>query len=241
MENLDPSHAPKRVPWTPRDMLAAGLTTAGLFVGGLFALSAAAFAMGINIASPEAQRSVMVASMFILTALMIPPVWWWGLRKYGQRPTMLGLRHAPLLRTLMWVGLGLAAILVINVVWAWVMQRLDLPGQPDIVEVFGQGWGGFLSAVGVAVVMAPLAEEVFFRGFLYAGLRDRWGLTAGILASSVIFGLVHLTPGVILPIVLMGGIFAWLYQATGTLWAPILLHAIVNAIAVTSLYAARGF
>ena len=79
-----------------------------------------------------------------------------------------------------------------------------------------------------AVVVAPFAEEVVFRGFIFPSVRDRWGLPAGILVSSLLFGLVH--PG--LPSVaatfVLGAVFCALYERSGTLVAPVTAHAFFN-------------
>ena len=79
-----------------------------------------------------------------------------------------------------------------------------------------------------AVVVAPFAEEVVFRGFIFPSVRDRWGLPAGILVSSLLFGLVH--PG--LPAVaatfVLGAVFCALYERSGTLVAPVTAHAFFN-------------
>ncbi len=224
------------VPWTVRDMVYAGLATIGLMLVGFILLAIVAFALGIDVQDPE-QQALVVFAVFALEALMIPPVWWWSVRKYGTSPRILGLRGFRWLRGIGLTLLGLAVILAINVGWSWVMERFGLEGQPDLVPVFGEGIGGFLSALLVAGVVAPVAEELFFRGFLYAGLRDRWGLTAGLVVSSVLFGVIHLTPGVIFPIILMGAVFAVLFELTDSVWPPILLHALVNGLAVVGLYA----
>jgi uncharacterized protein len=221
-------------------MVYAGLATIGLMLVGFVLLAILAVALGIDVQDPE-QQQLVVFAVFALEALMIPPVWWWSVRKYGASPRILGLRGFRFLRGLALVAVGLAAILAINVVWAQVMERFGLEGQPDLVPVFGEGLGGFISALFVAAVVAPIAEELFFRGFLYAGLRDRWGLGAGLIVSSVLFGLIHLTPGVILPIILMGAIFAVLFELTDSVWPPILLHALVNGLAVVGLYASTAF
>ncbi len=99
----------------------------------------------------------------------------------------------------------------------------------------GLAWALLLGAV-----VAPVAEEVFFRGFLYAGLRGRWGLGWGLAVSALIFGLAHLMPGVLVPIALLGVVLAWLYEVTGSLWPSILLHMAINGLALVAAYVVGG-
>jgi uncharacterized protein len=227
------------VPWGLRDMVSAGLMGVTLMGGGLMVVLAAALLMGLDVENPQNQ-TLLAFAVLGLEAMLIPPVWWWGIRKYGAPPAVLGLRPAPWLRSLLYVSLSLVAILALNAGWSVVMERYGLAGQPDIVPLFGEQLAGLLGALLVVAIAAPVAEELFFRGFLYAGLRERWGPAAGVAISSLLFGVVHLTPGVMVPIALMGALFAWLYEATDSLWPPILLHAIYNGLAVVIMYVAEG-
>ena len=85
--------------------------------------------------------------------------------------------------------------------------------------------------LGVAVVIvAPLAEELFFRGLLYRGLSDRFGPGVGMVVSGVAFALVHFNVSVVVPFALIGIVFAWVYRASGSLWTTIVAHAIFNGV-----------
>jgi membrane protease YdiL (CAAX protease family) len=79
-----------------------------------------------------------------------------------------------------------------------------------------------------AVVVAPLAEEVVFRGFIFPSVRDRWGLVAGILVSSLLFGLMHAGLPAVAATFVLGAAFCALYERSGTLVAPVTAHALFN-------------
>ena len=66
-------------------------------------------------------------------------------------------------------------------------------------------------------MVAPVAEELYFRGVLYGWMRRKWSPMVGILASSAIFADVHLQPQVMPEIFLVGVILAWLYERSGSL------------------------
>ena len=78
-------------------------------------------------------------------------------------------------------------------------------------------------------VVAPLGEELVFRGFLQNLFMRRWGLWPGILLSAFCFGLIHLQYA---PFAMVAGIFfSLLYLKFGTLWPGTVLHALHNLIA----------
>ena len=102
--------------------------------------------------------------------------------------------------------------------------------------MFGGGIGGLLLALLLGGVVAPVAEEIFFRGYLYTGMRARWGVGWALAVSSLIFALIHLTPGVLPPLFIMGLLLAYLYERSDSLWPSILLHATINSIAFIGMY-----
>ncbi len=88
----------------------------------------------------------------------------------------------------------------------------------------------------VAIALAPaMTEELVFRGLIGRGLTARWGVTGGVLITSVLFATAHGTPAHALATLPVGVCLHVLYRMTGSLWAPILLHALNNGLAVTLL------
>jgi len=81
------------------------------------------------------------------------------------------------------------------------------------------------------VVVTPIVEEAIFRGWLLPKVSRRWGVGAGVITTSLIFGLLHgpSAPGA----TLTGLVLALLYLDTGSLLVPIAAHATVNAIAAS--------
>ncbi|MCH8191076.1 MAG: CPBP family intramembrane metalloprotease [Chloroflexi bacterium] len=81
-----------------------------------------------------------------------------------------------------------------------------------------------------AQLVAPLAEETFFRGFVFAGLRSRFGFKGAAIAASGLFAVAHIQPITFVPIFMIGFVLAWIYAGTGSLGAAILVHAAYNGI-----------
>ncbi|MYA52697.1 MAG: CPBP family intramembrane metalloprotease [Dehalococcoidia bacterium] len=93
---------------------------------------------------------------------------------------------------------------------------------------------------GVAVVaVAPLAEEVFYRGLLFGGLQ-RWGFWPAALISGVVFSGVHLDPGSLIPFFIIGVVLAWLFWRRGNLWESVAFHVIFNAVSFSLLLATEA-
>lgn len=121
-----------------------------------------------------------------------------------------------------------------------LISLLGDPEQTDIADRLGFNEGTLAAiAAGLAiVVLAPLTEETFFRGFFFAGLRSRLPFLAAALISAVLFGAVHgadVNAIAALQLTGFGFALAWLYEETGSLWPSISLHVLNNALAFTLL------
>ena len=101
-------------------------------------------------------------------------------------------------------------------------------------------------AVLLAVAVAPMAEEFFFRGILFRSLRDRHGFWIGALGSAAAFGLVHYVPSPWKDALLLQSIMfftglglAAIYEWRGNLVANVAAHATFNLIGIVLILAAR--
>jgi membrane protease YdiL (CAAX protease family) len=90
-----------------------------------------------------------------------------------------------------------------------------------------------------AVVLAPLAEELFYRGLLFRWLagRMRWEAAAGL--SGLLFGMAHLDPTLVLPLAVVGAGLAALARQAGSLWPCVAAHACLNALSIALALTAR--
>lgn len=149
-------------------------------------------------------------------------------RHAPKAPVQLSIRGCNPL-TVLWGASMMAALVVVIEPLLAVM-----PEVPD--SAYGRGvW----TLVTVAV-LAPLFEELVFRGILLESLRVRYGTVAALTASSLLFGLVHLHPTVAVNAIFMGLILGFVYIATGSLWASVALHALNNTLSYILLSAGHG-
>lgn len=138
------------------------------------------------------------------------------------------------------VGLALLAWFV-YIVFAGFLAPLLQPDQEDVTRDLGTNkdeLGSVAVAAFLIVIAAPISEEMFFRGFMYGGLRRSLSIWPAALISAAVWGSLHLGAGnigVAVQLAVFGVILAWLYERSGTLWAPVLAHAINNTIAFVLL------
>jgi membrane protease YdiL (CAAX protease family) len=104
------------------------------------------------------------------------------------------------------------------------------PHQKDIAE----GFGAVPVRVLLIVVLAPISEEVCFRGMLFGGLREKLPRLGAALISALIFGGLHAITGIsaVPPLILFGFLLALLYEKTGSVVPGILLHMLNNSVAL---------
>ena len=88
----------------------------------------------------------------------------------------------------------------------------------DPTRLLGSSPLGIALTFALACVLAPIAEEVVFRGALLSAFRSRWGDATAIALSALAFALVHVSPFVIPPIFVFALILGWLFVRTRSLW-----------------------
>lgn len=119
---------------------------------------------------------------------------------------------------------------------------IEPPEQLAMESALGSG-PAFVLGVVMAVVLAPVVEEVIFRGVLFQALRRRFGLIPGLVLSGAVFAVLHteLTePLYLLALWLLGVWLAAAFHRTGTLLVPVIGHATFNGVAIGLAYLGAG-
>jgi len=134
-------------------------------------------------------------------------------------------------------------LLALATVRDWIYHALHLKiTTQDIVRMFMGADSAQLTVVliGFAVLVAPVCEEVFFRGLAYPALKQRWGTPIAMAIVSVLFALIHLhVPSLPLLIALAAGL-TLAYEYTGSLLTPIMMHALFNLLNVVAILLYRA-
>ena len=155
-------------------------------------------------------------------------------RTRRPRPWHFGLRRSRFWPSVGWSVLGYGSFVLIATVYSFVIAP---EGEQSITNDLGVDESTLaLVAAGVLiVVVAPIAEEVFFRGFFYRALRSRFRILTAAGIDGLVFGLIHYSGSETLeqlPLLgLLGFVFCLIYERTGTLYTVITLHALNNAVA----------
>ena len=219
-----------RAAWAPWLSLAAFTTGFGVTIvlGGLiFAVASTVGASqdtpAVNIGLTVLQNVCLVVAALVFAAMSGRP----AAADFGLRRTRLW-RSAGLL-VVAWVG-----FFVLAAIWA---LALDLDEQQDLPEELGAD-GPLLNALAVIVlvtVVAPLGEELFFRGFFFGALRNWRGPWPAAILTGIVFGGIHVASspiGYVVPLMIFGAVLCMLYEWTGSLYPAIALHALNNSVAL---------
>ncbi len=219
------------VPWGITDALIGFAIVA---CGSLVSL----LALGRLLGSLERQTDgVTTVVLFLLQVLMFATVWLLAVKWRGASLSILGMGtsglHWP--KIIGWAVLALGLSIVAGVAYQLIVAGLGIDSlEPSPVPERLLGEGAVRAfTVGILVVVGPLAEEVFFRGFLLSAFVQGIGMLPGLIVASAIFAVAHGDLAVLLPTFASGAILSWLYLRTRSLWPGFLAHAGQNSLAVT--------
>jgi len=193
----------------------------------------------IAVLSSGAQASGWIVVLTLVQQLALGLGTWWWVRVHTGTVTGLGLRHGGSRGRD--IGAGVAAGLGAVVASGLVIQiTQQLTGTTEIanpLEAAGEAW--VLPNALLALALAPVCEEIAFRGFLFGGLRRRMRFVWAALASGILFGLIHGDPVRMPGLTLAGFILAAVYERRKTLRASMSAHATINVIAVLGYLSLR--
>ena len=127
---------------------------------------------------------------------------------------------------LAWIG----ASLVSAAVYA-LFDALGMQADPQAAEQALALIDPWLAVLAI-VILAPIAEEIFFRGVVFNAFLREGGRRWAFLGSSALFAAIHLSLVAFVPIFLLGLALAWVYDRTNNLLAPIAMHVVVNGASV---------
>ncbi len=234
----------RRTPWGILDLI--GTVVVGLVLGlALVVVSVAAGALLDVDLSGSGQFGLYGTEVYL--GLLVAG-WAFGIRRHGAPWRSLGLRPVGVGTLLAMVPLGFV-LLVVNLLV--LIPFAALLGDEDAAEGTTSGPLADPAALSGAdvlwlalpiAVVAPVVEEVLFRGLLYRYLRGRFGrrrvgLVMAVIVSAAIFGVLHV---VVPPIFVMGLVLAALAERYDSLLPGIVLHATNNGLVVLAIAVAAG-
>jgi len=168
--------------------------------------------------------------------------------KYSQGLAAIGLKIKDARRFIFLAGLGYIAFLpILAFLFLLVILLATVfnyhPPQQTIFKLFLQEkslWLLIYSTM-MVVILGPVVEEIFFRGFTYNAIKKRWGVRSAMALTAVVFAGLHANLIGFLPIAALGFLLAYVYEKTGSLIPSITIHILHNGLMVTLLFLGRYF
>lgn len=113
----------------------------------------------------------------------------------------------------------------------WLINITGTPAEQESVQYIRKNLteAAILPMAVSAIVIAPLVEEIFFRGFIFSTLNQRISTPAAAILSGLFFGAIHFSLAQTITLSIFGVVQCYLYRRTGSILYPILLHTIFNA------------
>jgi len=226
--------------WSNRDILYI-ITGIGLtFSLGILVIAGFAHLMN-NQAILERQPSLLLSLLAGLLEIvaLLSGVYYCGIRRLGYNWRQFF--GSPLRPRWFWISLlcSLVMIIATGVISGFVEKAVGNPMENPMLDFLapeGFHWVNFLGVLLVAGIMAPVAEEIFFRGVLFRWLRGRCSFWSAAIVSSAIFGLLHGELSLAAAALIMGIVLAYLYEKSQSLWSPVLIHILNNSVKIIILY-----
>lgn len=184
-------------------------------------------------------NTVLAVVVYILTLIIVVGVPWL-IKKSSTTKEDVGLTRLPSWMDILMAPAGFVVYFIVSGILTFTVTQL-VPGF-DTSQVQQTGFEGisqryeYILAFATLVVLAPVAEEILFRGYLYGKLRKYVPVWVAILATSALFGIVHGQWNVGLDVFALSIILCTLREVTGNIWAGILLHMLKNGIAFYFLF-----
>lgn len=185
---------------------------------------------------------------FIITgvvevAFVIAPAYYTVLRRTPgviprQGLAALGLRATRPGPAILAAIVGFAVIISVSVLYSFLLQVFNLPLHTNSDALLQQAKYAPISTLALvagAVLIAPICEEIFFRGFLFGGLLQRINFWPAALLSAFLFALAHGDIGSFAVLFVFGLVLAIIRWRVGSIWPGIAVHAANNATAAVAI------
>lgn len=174
------------------------------------------------------QFLVIVLLVFILTVALHHSNW-----------RELGLRKGRGRDYCLYGVLGGIFLLVIITLMGYVINHFQPNLKPQPYEAMLRsvtGPGQFMAIFLIGAVLAPLSEELFYRGMMYPVFRNRLGPLGGAIVAGAIFGISHWDLWRTIPLAIGGALLCYIYEKSGSIFISAVAHGVWNGIMSIIIY-----
>jgi membrane protease YdiL (CAAX protease family) len=227
-DGIEVRRVPPWKPWMSVLGLVAGL--GGALAGGLVIYVIATIA-GASLDNPPA--SVNIGATFLQDVAFIAAAVGFASMVARPRPWHFGLRETRLWPAVGYVLGGYVAFIAFAAAWTAI---LNIHETDDVVKQLGadDSTAALVAIAFLVCVVAPIAEEFFFRGFFFSSLRNWRGLWPAAILTGLVFGGIHVGSapiGFLVPLAFFGFVLCLIYDRTRSLYPCMALHCVNNSIA----------
>lgn len=242
-ENLSPSeqnqaHKPSWWRGLPKSIAVCLFVAAAFVVANLLLLviveSLRALGVAIDQIDATVLNMVFAAAIYTLSLALVIGMPWLVVKQRTSRAE-LGIAKSLTWTDLLVTPVAYVAYFIVSavvlVMVVWLVPDFNLTQEQDTGFAGVSRHYELLLVFVTLVIIAPIAEELLFRGYLYSKIRTYAGVTVAILLSSVLFGAIHGQWNVALDTFSLAVIACVLREITGSIWAGTLLHSLKNGVA----------
>jgi len=220
-----------RPAWSPLSAVLAIVAGLGAAIGGGLVISIVGVIFGADVEDPS--PAVAISSTVFQDLCFIGAVLIFARMRAPVRPWQLGLRTTRVGPAIGWTALTLAALIGFSIAWSALLDRQEAENLPESLGVQESTVALVATAV-LVTVLAPIAEELLFRAYVFPALRNWRGTIPAVVITGLLFGLLHVLSApvyALVPLALFGSFLCVLYLKTKSLYPCIALHSINNSIA----------
>ncbi len=153
-----------------------------------------------------------------------------------------GLKLRELLRPgkatlLLGLGLGILLLILEHGVTA-VTEKVLGPSETQevLLKAATSSLKSFSLLFFLGALVAPLSEEIYFRGYMFRAMRQRLSPCLAAVLNGIYFGISHMDAAAFLAVAILGSILAYAYEKKDSLFLVVIAHAFVNATAIVAAY-----
>jgi membrane protease YdiL (CAAX protease family) len=234
----DPPELPAGVPatsgrpaWPPVSAFLAILAGLGAAIGAGLVISIIGVIFGADASDPPA--SIALAGTVVQDLCFIGAVIFFAARPGPALPWQLGLRPTRVWAAIGWIALAFLALAIFSFAWGQLVDHTKAEKLPEELGV-DHSTAALVATAILVTVLAPIAEELLFRAYVFPALRNWKGTWPAVAITGLLFGLLHVLSSplyAIVPLSLFGGLLCVVYLRTRSLYPCIALHSLNNSVA----------
>jgi len=205
------------------------------FVTSFFSGQLAAFGAGLGMG----EVGYFLVTYLIQFLAIILLVWFFGIVTTGASWSDLGLKSASAKRYLRYGLLGGIVLIIVVVILGIIIKQFQPNLSPQYYEEMLRSAGRlpvFLLVFIAGAVLAPLSEELYYRGMIYPVFREHFGPVWGAIMAGLLFGLLHFDLWRTIPLAIGGAGLCYIYEKSDSILVSALAHGIWNGFMSIIVY-----